>query len=294
MAAQGEPDQTIYQAFAVTADGFDDLDQMALYFVTGNPIVDVTIDDPTRVDRDPGRLIVADIDQGGEVTSSVAAAMTLGDGSDRLSDRRDLPPGGWDDERDDFERIVRSFRTDVPPDWRRSPWTVRPPDRIGIPLSREVTVARLTRSILGRAVWIGASLRWTGARSPVRWAQTRGRESWTGSRSNGQGSRILAASTNERERPGSSFTSRSRRRRHVSGGVSSSPGIVDTTPCPFKSSRLAPGPNSVNVGAAHAKRPSWFEVAYPGPHPLMEAFRSFGGGNSTGGSDLSIRLGNGR
>ena len=81
MAAQGEPDQTIYQAFAVTADGFDDLDQMALYFVTGNPIVDVTIDDPTRVDRDPGRLVVADIDQGGEVTSSVAAAMTLGDGA---------------------------------------------------------------------------------------------------------------------------------------------------------------------------------------------------------------------
>ena len=26
-----------------------------------------------------------------------------------------FPPGGWDDERDDFERIVRSFRTDVPP-----------------------------------------------------------------------------------------------------------------------------------------------------------------------------------
>jgi hypothetical protein len=115
VAAQGEPDQTIYQAFAVTADGFDDLDQMALYFVTGNPIVDVTIDDPTRVDRDPGRLIVADIDQGGEVTSSVAAAMTLGDGATGYLIVAIFPPGGWDDERDDFERIVRSFRTDVPP-----------------------------------------------------------------------------------------------------------------------------------------------------------------------------------
>ena len=115
VAAQGEPDQTIYQAFAVTADGFDDLDQMALYFVSGNPIVDVTIDDPTRVDRDPGRLIVADIDQGGEVTSSVAAAMTLGDGTTGYLIVAIFPPGGWDDERDDFERIVRSFRTDVPP-----------------------------------------------------------------------------------------------------------------------------------------------------------------------------------
>ena len=115
VAAQGEPDQTVYQAFAVTAEGFENLDQMALYFLTGNPIVDVTIDDPTRVDGEPARLIVADIDQGGEVTSSVAAAMTLGDGATGYLIVAIFPPGGWDDERDDFERIVRSFRTDVPP-----------------------------------------------------------------------------------------------------------------------------------------------------------------------------------
>jgi len=115
VAAQGEPDQTVYQAFAVTADGFDDLDQMALYFLTGDPIVDVTIDDSTRVDGDPARLIVADIDQGSEVTSSVAAAMTLGDGATGYLIVAIFPPGGWDDERDDFERIVRSFRADVPP-----------------------------------------------------------------------------------------------------------------------------------------------------------------------------------
>jgi hypothetical protein len=114
-AAQGEPDQTVYQIFAVTADGFDDLDQMALYFLTRNPIVDVTIDDPTRVDGDPARLIVADIDRGGQVTSSVAAAMTLGDGATGYVIFAIFPPGGWEDERDDFDRIVRSFRTDVPP-----------------------------------------------------------------------------------------------------------------------------------------------------------------------------------
>ena len=63
--------------------------------------------------------------------------------------------------------------------------------------------------------------------------------SWTGSRSSGQGSRIHAASTNERERPGSSFTSRSRRRRRVSGGSSSSPGIGDRSNrhSPFKRRR---------------------------------------------------------
>jgi hypothetical protein len=115
VAAEGESDQTVYQAFAVTADGFDDLDEMALYFLAGDPIVDVTTDDPTRVDGTRGRLIVADIDRGGQVTSSVAAAMTLGDGATGYLIVAIFPPGGWDDERDDFERIVRSFRTDVPP-----------------------------------------------------------------------------------------------------------------------------------------------------------------------------------
>ena len=113
--ANAEPDQTVYQAFAVTADGFDTLDQMELYFLTGDPIVDVVIDDPARLDGNPARLIVADIDQGGEVTSSVAAAMTLGDGATGYLVVAIFPPGGWDDERADFERIVRSFRTDVPP-----------------------------------------------------------------------------------------------------------------------------------------------------------------------------------
>ena len=113
--AAGEPDQTVYQVFAVTSDGFHDLDEMALYFLTRDPIVDVTTDDPTRVDGDPARLIVADIDRGGQVGSSVAAAMTLGDRATGYLILAIFPPGGWDDERDDFERIVRSFRTDVPP-----------------------------------------------------------------------------------------------------------------------------------------------------------------------------------
>jgi hypothetical protein len=113
--ASAEPDQTVYQAFAVTADGFDTLDQMELYFLTGDPIVDVVIDDPARLDGNPARLIVADIDQGGEVSSSVAAAMTLGDGATGYLVVAIFPPGGWDDERADFERIVRSFQTDVPP-----------------------------------------------------------------------------------------------------------------------------------------------------------------------------------
>jgi len=41
--------------------------------------------------------------------------MTLGDGAIGYLVVAIFPPGGWDDERADFERIVRSFRTDVPP-----------------------------------------------------------------------------------------------------------------------------------------------------------------------------------
>ena len=115
VATGGEPDQTIYRVFAVTADGFEDLDEMALYFLTGDPIVDVVVDDPARLDGDPARLIVADINGGGEVTSSVAAAMTLGDGATGYVIAASFPPGGWEDERIDFERIVRSFSTDLPP-----------------------------------------------------------------------------------------------------------------------------------------------------------------------------------
>jgi hypothetical protein len=110
-----QTDQTVYQAFAVTTDGFDDLDQMALYFLTSDPAVDVVIDDPTRLDGDPGELVVADVRNGDQVNASVAAAMTLGDGSTGYLIAAIFPPGAWDDERADFERIVESFDSHVPP-----------------------------------------------------------------------------------------------------------------------------------------------------------------------------------
>jgi hypothetical protein len=114
-AAATQPDQTIYQAFAVTTDGFDDLDQMALYFLTGDPVVDVVIDDPTELAGDPGKLVVADVRNGDQVNASVAAAMTLGDGTTGYLIAAIFPPGGWDDERADFERVVESFNAKVPP-----------------------------------------------------------------------------------------------------------------------------------------------------------------------------------
>lgn len=127
LASQAEADQTIYQAFAVTTDGFKDLDQMALYFLTGDPVVDVVVDDPTRLDGRPGRLLVADVRNGDQVNASVAAAMTLGDGTTGYLIAAIFPPGGWDAERSDFERVVGSFNSDVPPGFGAFPVSPQTP-----------------------------------------------------------------------------------------------------------------------------------------------------------------------
>jgi hypothetical protein len=119
--AQTTTDQTIYQALAVTTDTFRDLDQMALFFVTGDPSVDVLIEQPLRVDADEGRLVVADVNQGGTTTASVAVAMTLGQDSTGYEIVALFPPGTWGPEEDDFLRVVRSFRGAVPAPFQSLP-----------------------------------------------------------------------------------------------------------------------------------------------------------------------------
>lgn len=122
-AAEEPPDQTVYQAFAVASEDFDDLDEMALFFLTGDPVIDVLIDDRATLGGDEARLIVADVNNAGTVTAGVAAAMTLGDGETGYLIAAVFPPGDWDAERDDFRRIVSSFRSSVPPGLRTFPVT---------------------------------------------------------------------------------------------------------------------------------------------------------------------------
>lgn len=123
VAPTEEPDQTIYQVFAVTSDGFADLDQMALYFLTGDAAFDVLIDDPIELDGESARLVVADASSGSQVNATVAAAMTLGDGQTGFVLAAIFPPGRWDVEEADFERIMRSFRSSVPPGLQAFPVT---------------------------------------------------------------------------------------------------------------------------------------------------------------------------
>lgn len=115
VTASEEPDQTTYRAFAVTSDGFTTLEEMTLFFVTGDPLVDVLIDDRARFDGSPARLVVADVVNSGQVTASIAVAVTLGDGDTGFLLAAIFPPGSWDSERGDFERVLASFHSDVPP-----------------------------------------------------------------------------------------------------------------------------------------------------------------------------------
>ncbi len=114
-AATEQPDQTIYRAFALTSDGFVDLEEMTLTLITGDPLIDVVLDDRVRLAGSPARLIVADVVNGGEVTASIAAAITLGDGETGYLLAAIFPPGGWESERGDFDRVLSSFRANVPP-----------------------------------------------------------------------------------------------------------------------------------------------------------------------------------
>jgi hypothetical protein len=121
--AEEPPDQTIYQVFAVASESFDDLDEMALYFLTGDPVIDVVIDDRATMAGDDARLIVADVNNGGTVTAGVAAVMTLGDGETGYVIAAVFPPGEWDSEQADFRRILGSFRSSVPPGLQTFPVT---------------------------------------------------------------------------------------------------------------------------------------------------------------------------
>lgn len=115
-ASQTEiPDQTVYQAFAITTEEFEDLGAMGLFLLTADPSTDVQIDDEIRIDGLEARLVVADMEQNGTVTTGVAAAFTLGVGGTGFLVAAIFPPGEWDHERADFFRMVDSFRTGISP-----------------------------------------------------------------------------------------------------------------------------------------------------------------------------------
>lgn len=110
-----EQDQTIYQALVVTTEPFEDLSAMGLFFLTGDPAIDVQQDEHIRVSGHEGRLVVADVESEGVPTASLALAMTLGEGGTGYLVAAVFPAGDWEAARSDFLRVLASLRTDVPP-----------------------------------------------------------------------------------------------------------------------------------------------------------------------------------
>jgi hypothetical protein len=110
-----QTDQTTYQVLAVQTDGFADLDEMALYYLTGDPAIDVRVEDSVRIDGDEGRLLVTDVNQSGAATASLAVALTLGRDGTGFLVAAVFPPGEWEAERADFFRVLESFNESVPP-----------------------------------------------------------------------------------------------------------------------------------------------------------------------------------
>ncbi|HEX9122372.1 MAG TPA: hypothetical protein VF984_03285 [Actinomycetota bacterium] len=116
MGTQTAPsDQTVYEAFVVTTEAFSSLDEMVLFFLTGDPGIDVQLDRDLPFAGGEGRLVVADVVQGGQPTAGIAADFSLGgDGVGYLLVAI-FPPGDWGKEESDFRKITSSFRPGVPP-----------------------------------------------------------------------------------------------------------------------------------------------------------------------------------
>jgi len=117
----GQQDQTVYQALVVTTGTFQDLPQMALAFLTANPVVDVQIEQDMRLGGNAGELIVADVVRDGQRVAGVAAAFTLGQQEIGYILVAIFPPGEWANERSDFLKVVGSFRAGVPPGMKAFP-----------------------------------------------------------------------------------------------------------------------------------------------------------------------------
>lgn len=127
LAQQTEPpDRTIYETFAVTTETFEDLSDMALYFLTGDPSIDLREQRPVEIDGMPGRLLVVDSVQNGQVRASLSVAMTLGEDGAGYLIAAIFPPGQWEVEEPDFFRVVDSFRTETPPLLRTYPLAAAP------------------------------------------------------------------------------------------------------------------------------------------------------------------------
>ncbi|MFM7718873.1 MAG: hypothetical protein ACKO8G_05200 [Actinomycetota bacterium] len=113
--AQASGDQTSFQVLLLRSEGFESLDDMALFFLPSRDGFDIREQRDLDIEGDPGQLVVADVLRDGTAAASVAVVFSLGHAGVGSVIAAVFPTGTWASERDDFLAIVRSFRTDVSP-----------------------------------------------------------------------------------------------------------------------------------------------------------------------------------
>ncbi len=111
LGAQAAPQGPTYGILAVDGSGFATLDDMVVFFATGDPNTDVKTDQPMPVGDAQGRLVVSDNRSAGTTS---AAALRL-DGNTGYLILGIFPLGGWDAHQEEFIRIATSFRAGAPP-----------------------------------------------------------------------------------------------------------------------------------------------------------------------------------
>ena len=109
----GTQDQTAYYVFAFSSELLVEVEDLARIY-TSQPGVDVKIQEPVRIGGELGLLVVADNEAEGGIRFSVASGFLI-QGRRGYWIAAAFPEGAWEEERDDFLKVLSSFRTRVPP-----------------------------------------------------------------------------------------------------------------------------------------------------------------------------------
>lgn len=113
LGGTGGNDQTIYLVLALDPGSIGSVEDLSVSLYTSDPSADVEVQQPTQVSGRDGLLVVATHDDQGSKYGS-ASGFLLGEGTAYWIQTA-FPEGSWDQERPDFLRVLRSFKTEAPP-----------------------------------------------------------------------------------------------------------------------------------------------------------------------------------
>jgi len=113
LGSVGGSDQTIYVVLVLDPGGIASVEDLSVSLYTSDPTADVEVREPTKVSGRDGLLVVAAHDDQGAKYGS-ASGFLLGEGTAYWIQTA-FPEGSWDQERADFLRVLRSFKTEAPP-----------------------------------------------------------------------------------------------------------------------------------------------------------------------------------